>query len=51
LNITIATILIPYSLFNLAGEAWLHMLYGAGVEVIILCLIIYNAWKWPRVEN
>jgi hypothetical protein len=50
LNITIATILIPYSLFNLAGEAWLHMLYGALVEVIILCLIIYNAWKWPRTE-
>jgi hypothetical protein len=51
LNLIIATILIPYSLFNLAGEAWLHMFYGAGVEVIILCLIIYNAWKWPRVEN
>jgi hypothetical protein len=50
LNITIATILIPYSLFNLAGEAWLHMFYGAVVEVIILCLIIFNAWKWPRVE-
>ena len=50
-NIILATIYIPYMLFNLAGEAWMHMVFGAVVEVVLLCLIIRYAWKWPRVET
>ena len=50
-NIIIAMAYIPYSLFNLAGEAWMHMVYGAVVEVVLLCLIIFYAWKWPRIET
>jgi hypothetical protein len=50
LNITVATMYIPYTLFNLAGEAWIHMVFGAFVEVVLLCFIIRYAWKWPRVE-
>lgn len=49
-NIIIAAVFIPYTLFNLAGEAWVHMVFGAIVEVVLLCLIIYYAWKWPRIE-
>jgi len=49
-NIIVATIFIPYMLFNLAGEAWVHMYFAAAVEVVLLCLIIRYAWKWPRVE-
>jgi hypothetical protein len=49
-NIIVATILIPYMLFNLAGEAWIHMVFGAAVEVLLLCLIIRYAWKWSRIE-
>ena len=48
-NIIIAAVYIPYSLFNLAGEAWVHMVFGAVVEVALLCLIIWNAWKWPKL--
>lgn len=50
-NIIIATVYIPYMLFNLAGEAWMHMVFGAVVEVVLLCLIIRYAWKWPRIET
>jgi Family of unknown function (DUF6326) len=50
-NIIMATILIPYMLFNLVGEAWIHMVFGAAVEVIILCLIIRYAWKWTHIET
>ena len=50
-NIIIAAVFIPYTLFNLAGEAWMHMVFGAVVEVIFLCLIIIYAWKWPRIET
>jgi hypothetical protein len=49
-NITLAIIYIPYTLFNLAGEAWMHMIFGASAEVILLCMIIYYSWKWKRIE-
>ena len=49
-NIIVATVYIPFTLFNLAGEAWMHMVFGAVVEVVLLCFIIRYAWKWPRVE-
>lgn len=50
-NIVIAALFIPYTLFNLAGVAWIHMVLGAIVEVALLCLIIRYAWKWPRIEK
>ena len=50
-NIILATVYIPYMLFNLAGEAWVHMYVAAAVEVILLLLIICYAWKWPRIET
>lgn len=49
-NIVIAAINIPFILYNLVGEAWVHMVVGAIWEVVLLCLIIFYAWKWPRVE-
>jgi len=45
-NIIVAIILIPYMLFNLAGEAWLHMYFAAAIEVVLLFLIIRYAYKW-----
>ncbi|MCU0429180.1 MAG: DUF6326 family protein [Cytophagaceae bacterium] len=50
-NIVLAALYIPYSLFNLAGETWVHMIYGAVVEVILLCLILRYAWTWPRTNQ
>lgn len=50
-NIIIAALYIPFTLFNLAGEAWMHMVFGAVVEVVLLCLVIRYAWKWPRIET
>jgi hypothetical protein len=48
-NIIVAALLIPYMLFNLSGEVWIHMVFAAVIEVVLLCLIICYAWKWPRV--
>ncbi|WP_211362157.1 DUF6326 family protein [Aequorivita antarctica] len=50
-NTIIAAVYIPYTLFNLAGDAWMHMVLAAVVEVVLLCLIIHYAWKWPRIET
>ncbi|QTR48967.1 DUF6326 family protein [Candidatus Thiothrix anitrata] len=49
-NIIVAAIYIPYTLFNLVGVAWIHMMFAAGVEVVLLLLIISYAWKWPKQE-
>ncbi|WP_126244418.1 DUF6326 family protein [Chitinophaga rhizosphaerae] len=49
-NIIIPAVYIPYTLLNLAGEAWVHMVLGAVVELALLCLIIFHAWKWPRIS-
>ena len=49
-NIIIAAVYIPFTLFNLSGTTWIHMVFGAVVEVVLLCLIIRFAWKWPRIE-
>ncbi len=51
LNIIIAVLYIPFILFNLSGEAWMHMYFAAAIEVILLCLIIRYAWKWPRING
>jgi hypothetical protein len=50
-NIIVATILIPYMLFNLAGEAWPHMIFAAVVEVALLVLIIRYAKTWPALQG
>lgn len=50
-NVVLASVFIPYSLFNLAGEAWPHMIFGAAIEVVLLLVIIRYAWKWPRIET
>lgn len=49
-NIIVATVYIPYMLFNLVGVVWIHMAFAAIAEVILLCLVIRYAWKWPLVE-
>lgn len=51
INMIVAIMYIPYMLFNLAGEAWLHMIFGALVEVVLLLLIIRLSWKWPTKES
>lgn len=51
-NIVVAILYIPYSLFNLAGaESWYHYYFGAAVEVVLLALVIWYAWKWPKTTG
>jgi hypothetical protein len=50
-NIIVATVFIPYMLFNLVGKAWVHMYFAAAVEVVLLFLIIRYSWNWPRTDT
>jgi len=52
LNLVVASLYIPVSAFNVAGESWMYF-YGLGVvlEVIILAYILRSAWTWPRTAS
>ena len=44
-----ASVQIPYAMFNVVGESWTYY-YGLAVvlEVILLAVILRLAWTWPR---
>ena len=48
-NLVVASLYVPVTAFNVAGESWLYF-YGLGVvlELIVLALIVRYAWTWPR---
>ena len=51
LNLVVASLYIPYSVVNAAGESWdWAAFYGLsiGLEVLLLALILRYAWTWPR---
>lgn len=48
-NIIAASINIPLILYNLDGVAWVHMVVGAIIQIIMLVLIIYYSWNWPPI--
>ena len=50
-NLVVATLYIPFSVFNAAGATWeWAAFYGLsiGIEVLLLAFILRSAWKWPR---
>lgn len=49
-NIIISVVYMPYTLFNLAGEAMSFMIFGAFLEVLLLLLIVWSALNWPKLE-
>ena len=52
-NIIVAAVYIPYTLVNLVGGlVWMHMVFGAVVEVVLLLLIIRYAWssRWSTAS-
>jgi len=52
LNLVVASLYIPVSVFNLVGGSWIYF-YGLGVvvEVIVLAYILRSAWTWPRTPS
>ena len=50
-NLVVATLYIPVSIYNAAGESWTYSyFYGLsiGLEVLLLAFILRSAWTWPR---
>lgn len=52
LNLVVATLYIPVTVYNVAGEeSWSYSyFYGfsIGLEVLLLAFILRSAWSWPR---
>ncbi len=36
---------------NFIGESEAHYIFGSVVEVVLLSLIVWFAWKWPKQER
>ena len=54
LNLVVATLYIPVSVYNAAGESWTYFyFYGLsiGLEVLLLAFILRSAWTWPRLTQ
>ena len=51
-NIVVAALYVPYSIFNVIGEAWvLYFWFAVIVEVALLAVVIRYAWTWPATES
>lgn len=52
LNLVVASLYIPVSVFNVVSESWTYF-YGLGVvlEMIVLAYILRSAWTWPRTSS
>jgi hypothetical protein len=51
-NLVVASLYVPVTAFNAAGESWLYF-YGLGIvlELALLGLIVRYAWTWPRTAT
>lgn len=50
-NLVVATLYVPVSVYNAAGESWSYSyFYGLsiGLEVLLLAFVLRSAWTWPR---
>lgn len=50
-NMVVAVLYIAVSAGNAIGESWSYYFVGAGVEVVLLILVVYYAWTWPRTNS
>jgi hypothetical protein len=51
-NLVVATLLIPYSAFNVLGAGSWTYFYGLGIglELLLLAYILRSAWTWLRTS-
>ncbi len=53
-NLVVASLLIPYSVFNAAGTTWewaAFYSFSIGLEVVLLAFILRSVWSWQRTHS
>ena len=49
-NIIVGIFKIAVVIGALIGESWAYYIFGSIVEIVLLSLIVWYAWKWPIQE-
>ena len=49
-NIIMGILHIAIAIGNVIGETWAYYIFGGIVEVVLLLLIVWYAWEWPKQE-
>ena len=49
-NIIIGIFNIVVVTAGLIGESWIFYIFATVVEIVLLSLIVWFAWKWPKEE-
>ncbi|GAH32944.1 unnamed protein product [marine sediment metagenome] len=49
-NIIVGILQIVVLVSALIGESWAYYIFATIVEVVLLLLIVWYAWKWPKQE-
>ena len=50
-NIIVSILKIVTLLVFVIGESWAFYIFATIVEVVLLLLIVWYAWKWPKQES
>jgi len=53
LNLVVASLYLPVTMFNAVGESeyLYYYLLGVVLEVMVLAVILRSAWTWPRTTS
>ncbi len=54
INLVVATLYIPVSMYNAAGASWNYSYFfgfSIGLEVLLLAFILRSVWTWPRMSS
>jgi hypothetical protein len=49
-NIVLGVLYTLVNINNGIGESWAYYLLFVAAEIVLSCLIVWFAWKWPRAE-
>ena len=47
-NLVVACLYVVVGVGNVIGETWASYILGSVVEFVLLALILWQAWTWPR---
>lgn len=50
-NIFIGTAYLVSILLGCIGEVWAYYLLGSFIECLLIAMIVWYAWNWPRQEG
>jgi hypothetical protein len=49
-NIVLGVLYTLVNINNGIGESWAYYLLFVAAEIVLSCLIVWVAWKWPKAE-